>query len=176
MIMTSRIYLFAVFLLAAACVAPAGAEPPPDTLAPAEKATTTGASAGNTYQQTCGPVRTRFEASDPLARFANRLADAKEANRRAASPLPEGATPVTRVYPVPVFGAEATGQSAVCEVVFDLSATGQPEAIEAVCSDAGFEKAAAEALEAARFVPVEKAGRAIAHKGIVYSLEYCFND
>jgi hypothetical protein len=134
-------------------------------------------SQGNSYDQTCGPVRLRFEASNPMQRFAQRLAEAANANRLTGGALPAGATPATLTPPIPVLpdlGDERV--SAVCFGVLDLDAGGVPANVETVCSDARFEASMSEALASARFEPVKKNGQPVAYKGVVHPMEICFSD
>jgi hypothetical protein len=133
--------------------------------------------AGNTYALTCGPVRARFDALPKPAAITARLAVAQTHNAREGGTLAPGATPETLQHPVPEAALLGTARvSVACTVVFDLGKDGVPQAILPWCSDAAYDSLAASAMQAARFKPVLRAGEAVMHKGIVYPMDFCFND
>jgi hypothetical protein len=184
-----HIFVLTSILFIAACAAPAVADapvltpaaytPPEDNFETREKAATDALTAGgNTYAQTCGPVRARFDQSAPRARFADRKAAADAHNRRAGGQLLPGATPQHIAPPTPVFPIGETARaSVVCDVIFDVDARGLPGNIDAVCSNQAYVGAAISGFATARFTPVADAsGKAVAQHGIFYPLEFCFND
>lgn len=90
----------------------------------------------------------------------------------AAAMLPrevEAISPPRPVYPRAML---AQGISGSCEVLFDLTAQGEPFNIMPKCSHIGFEKESRRAISKTRFIPKVENGQRVAQMNVVYPLKY----
>lgn len=125
----------------------------------------------NTYAQTCGPLRTKLDASSPPPALKARM-DAGGAFRGAAAlprPLKTNHTPLP---------AELSGLriSVVCNIVSDLTIDGTPTHIKAFCSDERFKGHAEEAVSNMRWMPFTVGDTATPLPGMITKWEYCTYD
>lgn len=76
--------------------------------------------------------------------------------------------------PVPSYPSTLArkGVEGNCEVSFDVDVRGAPYNINAVCSHAGFVRAAERAVSRVEFAPRIERGQAVQRRGVVYPIEF----